>query len=110
MPPDVFSTNLTKLKEQLPEKVAERIFKKKILWLVRADPKMIVKVHIAELKTKYQNQGLDLCELRAVVAVLPGEFENDADGKKKEWRDNTVEKLREMVKKEEGGGGKRDRA
>jgi hypothetical protein len=113
VPPDCFSTNLSRLKGELPEKVAERIFVRKILWLVRAEVDVIKKIHIAELKTKFQANKLDLVEMRAVVSVIPTEFENDADGKKKEWRDKLVERLREMVKKEEGGDlkvGERDRA
>jgi len=113
VPPDAFGTNLGKLKAALPAKIAERIFDKKILWLIRADPVFITKIHIAELKTKFQANRLDLCELRAVVSVLPMDFENDADGKKLEWREKLVDMLREKVKKEEGGdpqAGKRDRA
>ena len=113
VPPDVFSTNLSRLKAELPEKIAERVFSRKILWLVRADPSMIVKVHIAELKTKFQAHSLDLDEIRAIVSILPAAFENDADRKKMEWKDKLVERLREMVKKVDSGDarvGLRDKA
>ena len=113
VPPDVFSTNLSRLKAELPEKIAERVFSRKILWLVRADPSMIVKVHIAELKTKFQAHSLDLDEIRAIVSILPAAFENDADRKKMEWKDKLVERLREMAKKVDSGDarvGLRDKA
>lgn len=54
----------------------------------------IKRIHIADLRTKYGNQGLDIIggiftyssshslEMRAIYACLPPEFENDGDGKK----------------------------
>ena len=46
----------------------------------------IAKTHIADLSNKYQVQGLDISELRAVYAALPAEFENDRNGAKAQWR------------------------
>jgi hypothetical protein len=62
----------------------------------------IKRIHIADLRTKYGNQGLDivgrppfllitstptthrpdLSEMRAIYACLPVDFDNDGDGKK----------------------------
>ncbi|GMH92820.1 hypothetical protein TL16_g12462, partial [Triparma laevis f. inornata] len=101
VPPDIYCSNLKGLKkhfiltrrfaprqcssqERMPEKIAERIFARKILWLTRSPPESIAKIHIAELKTKFQAHGLDLVELRAICTILPEAFENDADGAKGE--------------------------
>lgn len=80
-----------------------RVFQRKVLWLIRSEPATISKIHIAELKTKYQANALDLIELRAVVSALPPSFENDADGAKGAWKSNLVERLHELVAKEEKG-------
>lgn len=57
----------------------------------------IKRIHIADLRTKYGNQGLDIIgktgtphvahlttpiEMRAIYACLPMDFDNDGDGKK----------------------------
>ena len=80
---------------------AERIFSKKILWLIRTPTEQIAKTHIAELNTKFQSHGLDLTELRAICHVLPSAFENDSDGAKAAWKSKLLERLREIVGKEE---------
>ena len=45
-------------------------------------PDDMKRMHIADLTTKYGNQGLDIVEMRAIWANLPTEFDNDGDGKK----------------------------
>ena len=82
VPPNIYQSNLKELKKHLPEKIAQRIFTRKVLWLIRAEKTAIANIHIAELKTKYQANALDIVELRAVVSALPPFFENDADGAK----------------------------
>ena len=103
VPPDIYSTNLAQLKSSMPVKIAERIFAKKILWLIRTPTELIAKTHIAELKTKFQSHGLDLAELRAICYVLPEAFENDSDAAKAAWKSKLLERLRELVGKEEKG-------
>ncbi|GMH66802.1 hypothetical protein TrST_g7489 [Triparma strigata] len=103
VPPDIYCSNLKGLKERMPEKGAERVFGRKILWLTRSSPELIAKTHIAELKTKFQAHGLDLVELRAICTVLPQDFENDADGAKGMWKSKLLDRLRELVAKEEKG-------
>lgn len=84
----------------LPKKIAQRIWSKKILWFVCTHPDDIGKIHVADLRTKYSYIGMDIVEMRAVYAALPQAFENDGDGKKKEWRDAYRQKLEELTVKE----------
>jgi len=107
VPPDIFSMSLPTLKavtmpsgEPLPTAFAKRLWSKKILWLVRAHPDNIRKYHIADLRGKYSFQGLDIVEMRAVALAIPDEFDNDGDGKKAEWRDMLIQKLKELCDKD----------
>jgi hypothetical protein len=71
-----------------------------VLWLICTHPDDIKKIHIADLQTKYGNQGLDIIEMRAIWINLPLEFDNDGDGKKLEWRKLFRQKLEELSAKE----------
>jgi hypothetical protein len=53
---------------------------------VRCDSAFIARLHAVDLHNKFNCQGLDLVELRAVWAALPLKFENDMDERKSEWR------------------------
>lgn len=44
---------------------------------------------------------LDIVELRAVWATLPDEFENDQTGEKATWKANVLQKLQDLVSKEQ---------
>jgi hypothetical protein len=101
VPPDVAKGSMAILEARgLPKAVARRVWEKKALWLVRIPPGVIAKTHVADLRSKYSPQGLDIVELRAVFAAIPSEFENDADGGKAAWREALKNKLAEMCKKE----------
>ena len=103
VPVDVRQISSATMQEQgLPKKVAQRIWQKKILWFVCSHTEDIARIHVADLRTKYSFVGCDIIELRAVYAALPVEFENDGDGKKKEWRDAFRQKLEEFSVKEAG--------
>jgi len=102
VPEDIWSTNLESLHTRgLPPKVAKRVWEKKVLWLCRAHKEYISKLHVAELKTKFSYQGLDLQELRAIWFSVPESFCNDHDGGKDQWRQSLLERLKEMVSKQE---------
>ena len=104
VPVDVRQISATTMEAQgLPKKVAQRIWSKKILWFVCTHPDDIGKIHVADLRTKYSYVGMDIVEMRAVYAALPEAFENDGDGKKKEWRDAFRQKLEEFTLKEMNG-------
>jgi hypothetical protein len=104
VPPDIWSTSQERLREAgLKADVARRIWTKKVIWFVRADPSRIARVHAADLNIAYSIQGLDIAELRAVWASLPATFENDGDKRKAAWRDKVRTKLKEMVSKEAQG-------
>ncbi|KAJ8601435.1 hypothetical protein CTAYLR_005921 [Chrysophaeum taylorii] len=102
VPPDVRSVSLADLEEKgLPQGLVRRLWTKKATWLVRFHPDDTAKLHIADLLSKYNNQGLDIVEMRAVWASLPDEFDNDGNGKKAQWKANFRTKLMELVTKEE---------
>mmetsp|Transcript_11369 Transcript_11369/g.15551 ORF Transcript_11369/g.15551 Transcript_11369/m.15551 type:complete len:584 (+) Transcript_11369:306-2057(+) len=102
VPPDIRSASLKDLEEKgLPQGVVRRLWTKKATWLCRFHPDDIAKLHIADLLSKYNNQGLDIVEMRSCWASLPIEFENDGDGKKAQWKANFRTKLMELCTKEE---------
>lgn len=78
--------------------LADRFWRKKVLWLIWMSTEDIAKLHAHELETRFWYWGLDIQEQRAVFAVLPVEFENDFDGKKKLWRAIFKDKLMELVR------------
>jgi len=101
IPPDVTSTTKSKMAEEgVPKSIATRIWTKKCLWVINTHPEDTKKVHIADLQTKYGNQGLDIVEMRAIWANMPEEFDNDGDGKKAQWRALFRQKLEELTAKE----------
>ena len=81
----------------LARPLAERFWRKKVLWLIWMQPEEIRRLHAHELDTQYWYWGLDIVEQRAVYAVLPQQFDNDFDGKKKQWLEIFKEKLTEMT-------------
>jgi hypothetical protein len=102
IPPDVTQTNVNKMiDEGVPKVIANRIWNKKALWLICMHADDIKRIHIVDLKSKYNPQGLDIIEMRACFAALPVEFDLDSDGKKAEWRNNIRTKLEELTTKEE---------
>ncbi|KAH8075703.1 myosin-kinesin ATPase superfamily-like protein [Aureococcus anophagefferens] len=104
VPPDVRSASLADLGDSgLPPGVVRRLWTKKATWLVRFHPEDTAKLHIADLLSKYNNQGLDIVEMRGVWASLPDVFDNDGDGKKAQWKANFRTKLMELVTKEGQG-------
>jgi len=105
IPPDIRSCSKAQLEARgVPEKIAKRVFDKKALWFCRMDPAFISKMHAAVLCSKYAYQGLDLTEMRAVFASIPETFENDGDGKKKKYRMDMQQKLKDLTAKEANGG------
>lgn len=106
IPPNI--TNVGKkdlLAMGVPQDIVERVFSKKVLWIVRKDPRDVAKLHSADLyATRYNYLGLDLTEMRAVYAVLPKEFELDGDGKKLEWRSAFRKKLFDLTRQDAQNG------
>lgn len=83
--------------------LAERIWRRRVLWLLRATPAEVTNLHSSDLSGPYSAQGLDLMELRAVYAMLPAKFVNDKDGRKAAWREQIRERLVELTEKEAQG-------
>ena len=104
VPPDIRTCAKADLGARgLPPALVTRLWTKKATWLVRFHPDDTARLHIADLLSKFNNQGLDVVEMRAVWASLPPDFENDGDGKKRKWRENFRVKLEELVTKEAAG-------
>ncbi|CAM9134027.1 unnamed protein product, partial [Chrysoparadoxa australica] len=102
VPPEIATSSVGKMvSEGLPRSVAQRIWKVKVLQWARWHPDDIKKIHIADLRTKYSNQGLDVEEMRALWHIMPDEFDLDGDGSKAQWRSNFKQKLMELTGKEE---------
>ena len=81
------------------EEVAKRILERKCLWLCRMAPSDIQKIHIVDMKNKYNPLGvnLDIVETAAVFACLPVTFQGDSDGKKAAFRDDVMQTLKDMM-------------
>lgn len=101
IPPDIAQSNLESLTERMPKSLATRLWTKKALWLIRMHVEDVKRIHIADLRSKFGNQGLDIIEMRALWLCLPPEFDNDGDGKKAEWLGFFRQKLEELTTKEE---------
>lgn len=86
----------------LPRELAKRIYETKILRLLTTPQGAIQKTHAVDLRD-FSNQGLDIVEMRAVYGCLPAIFDLDGDGKKALWRQNFVNTLKDLVKKETNG-------
>ena len=83
--------------------LAKRLLRKKALWLLHVPTEDISKYHAADLMVKFSINGLDFRELKALYAVVPKTMDNDADGRKTEWRIQLKRKLREYSDKEISG-------
>merc|ERR1711991_400361 len=92
--------------EELPgmlSSLAKRLLRKKALWLIHMRSEDISKFHAADLMVKFSINGLDYRELKALYAVVPKTMDNDADGRKTEWRTQLRRKLREYSDKASTG-------
>eukprot|EP01035_Chromulina_nebulosa_P017823 gene17823-23434_t len=89
------------IKEGIPEHIAKRIWNIKILHLICTHKDDIRKIHIADLRNKYENRGLDLFEMRAVWYNLPQwDPTNPIETSKAEWKESFKSKLDDMAYKD----------
>jgi hypothetical protein len=101
IPPNIARTTLQKmLSDGVPKGVADRVWNKKVLWLLCMHSADIPKVHIADLRAKYDCHGLDIVELRALWHILP---KWEGGSPKAEWRRAFKTRLDELVAKEISG-------
>ena len=112
VPSNIDNTSLSAVMEHPPLQregqgpnvaLAERIWRRRVLWLLRATPAEVANLHAADLAGPYNAHGLDLLELRAIYAVLPQQFVNDKDGRKAAWREEVRERLVALTEKEAQG-------
>ena len=95
IPPNIARTDMRKLlSDGIPKKVADRVWNKKALWLLCMHPADIPKVHIADLRAKYDCHGLDIVELGALWHILP---QWEGGSPKAEWRRALKSRLDELV-------------
>lgn len=101
IPPNIARTDLRRmLADGVPQKIADRVWRKKALWLLCMHPSDVPKVHIADLRGKYDCFGLDIVELGAVWHILP---RWEGGSPKAEWRRSLKSRLDELVSKELAG-------
>mmetsp|Transcript_7275 Transcript_7275/g.10825 ORF Transcript_7275/g.10825 Transcript_7275/m.10825 type:complete len:453 (+) Transcript_7275:87-1445(+) len=97
IPVNVFSSTLVAM--GLAEDLAKRVLQRKCLWLVRMSSAEIAGLHQADLYGRYNStaQHLDIIETAAIYASLPVRFNNDKNGKKREWRRTIEDNLKQML-------------
>ena len=95
IPPNITKSSLKNLlADGMPRPLAKHIWETKILWLLCMHPQDLPKIHIADLRGKYQFHGLDIAEMRALHYWLP---KWKGDSVKAEWRTNFKSRLDKLV-------------
>jgi len=112
IPLDIGNISVIELLECAQEKgsfftadLALRLKNKKLLhWLVAHPDDIAVSNFLqGEHAASFTSlESYDIVELRAIYMVLPSEFLLDATGKKMEWRNSFIERLKGLVKQEMG--------
>lgn len=100
IPVTVFDSSPDALQQmKIPADIAKRICQRQCLWLIRMPVEEIVRLHDADLISRFNSsgQGLDVIELAAIYACVPERFLNDRDGKKQDWRDDLEKSFRQML-------------
>jgi hypothetical protein len=101
IPKDITNLSIEDLtKRNMNKQLATRIFRNKSLWLVHFSKEEISKLHFADLQYKFSNVGLDIIERKALYACLPDEFMFDHNNKKKIWKKDIIERLKELTNQE----------
>lgn len=103
VPVDVSSLSQAQLSARLGSvPLAKRFIKHRALWIVRANPNDLSRLHPSDLEGKYVVHGLDIVETRAIwmVARLAKFEKNDGNGRKQKWFDAVERRLKELVNKE----------
>ena len=107
VPPDITRSSVAKMVgEGLPDAIAQRLWRCRSLWLVCLATEDIAKIHIADLRSKYDWHGLDIVEMRAVYYKMEQiHWDRTVSNSrvKAEWRDNLKTKLDELAHKESAG-------
>ncbi len=90
IPPDTCAADEASMTRQgLSLEFARFLLNTKCLWLVRMSTVQIAKLHIADLRGRYnvvdRHPPLDVIELAAVYYALPSEFLSDPGGEKETW-------------------------
>jgi len=101
IPNNIANTSLPEMRRHgVPKDAAERIWNKKILWLICMHPNDIPKIHIADLRGKYSFHGLDIVEMRALWKCIPSWSGNN---EKSDWKIMFKQRLDDLVMREMTG-------
>ena len=101
IPNNIANTSLPEMRRHgVPKDAAERIWNKKILWLICMHPNDIPKIHIADLRGKYSFHGLDIVEMRAVWKCIPSWTGHN---EKSDWKIMFKQRLDDLVMREMTG-------
>jgi hypothetical protein len=96
--PNITRTTLkAMIAEGLPPGIANRIWSKRVLWLLCVHPTDLPKIHMADLRSRYAFHGLDLVEMRALWHCLPAW---NGDNPKAEWKREFKRKLDSLAAQE----------
>lgn len=104
IPPNIMAgvDKKTLLQQGIPEQIAARIFKCRVLWLIRMTPDNIRSIPAPDLNSRYSYAGTDLVELRAIYSCLPPDWldEKCPDKVKYQWALGIKNRMIELSRKE----------
>jgi hypothetical protein len=95
---------LAKQRQSLfPQELALELKSNKLLHWIISHPQDIATTNFlhGESRQYFVNlEVLDVVEMRAIRMMLPDKFELDSDGKKAEWRERFIQRLKQLVSQE----------
>eukprot|EP00602_Paraphysomonas_sp_CaronLab_P009614 CAMPEP_0185021708 /NCGR_PEP_ID=MMETSP1103-20130426/4408_1 /TAXON_ID=36769 /ORGANISM="Paraphysomonas bandaiensis, Strain Caron Lab Isolate" /LENGTH=459 /DNA_ID=CAMNT_0027553403 /DNA_START=1 /DNA_END=1380 /DNA_ORIENTATION=+ len=109
VPSDVFTVTEDELIDNrgMADCIAERILKKRSLWIIQLKSSEILNLTDSEVRGPYctKGQNLDIVETGAIFAVLPEKYpnEHDPNGVKEEWRHRVEKKFHQMLHERDRG-------
>jgi hypothetical protein len=106
IPVNIFDSSVEQLQEiGIPIEIAKRITSKQCLWITRMPTEEIVRLHEADLSTRFNiaGQTLDIVEVAAIYACMPDRFVNDRDGKKYACKESVEQTFRSMLAEWDAG-------
>ena len=106
IPLNIWDTTVSNLEDMgIPSSITTRIWNTRALWLIVMPPQDIIKIHIADLRSKYAPVMLDIVETRALWFALSkvNEEEWEKHPQKVEWKENLGQSLQSMACRERAG-------
>ena len=109
IPPNISKLSMSEFSNTLRDNggfyshaLCSEIKKNKLLHLVVMHSEDIAKLNflVGESRQYFMDLNLDIVEMRAIRACLPDVFELDKDGRKAEWKEQFMYKLKSLVSRE----------